>query len=128
MNTTLKFLVTAGLITISTALTATPNLDIQFNIDQQYSGRFTSEDPAIYDLGRDLAVIFYYDNEHDERVVVTTIAPKDPDSGRPASQHIVTLTEGERYRVTLVSGDPATGPIQVTVRFDGTTRWTTANP
>ena len=108
----------AGLITIATASLATVNPQIQSEGEQQYSGQFSSDDPAIYDLGQYWAVVFYYDNAQGERVVVTTIAPKDPDSGRPASEHIVTLSAGETYQATLASGNPTSEPIHVTVRFN----------
>ena len=80
-----------------------------------FIGSFTAEDPAIYDLGADLAVVFYYDNEHGERTVVATVAPKDPDSGRPASEHIVVLGAGESYRGTVARANPAEDPIRITV-------------
>ena len=118
MTNTAKYLMIVGLITIATPSLATANPQMQFKSEQQYSGQFSSDDPAIYDLGQDWAVVFYYDNAQGERVVVSTIAPKDPDSGRPASEHIVRLSAGESYRATLASNDPTAEPINVTVRFD----------
>lgn len=116
MTETLKTLMTAGLISTAAASMAIADPQIQFEDGPRSSGQFTADDPRIYDLGHDLAVVFYYDNPNGERVVVTTIGPKDPDSGRPASQHIVTLSEGETYQATLETSEAE--PINVTVRFD----------
>jgi hypothetical protein len=127
MTKTLKTLITAGLISTAATSMAIANPQIQFEDGQQSGGQFTSDDPQVYDLGSDLAVVFYYDNPQGERVVVTTVGPKDPDSGRPASQHIVTLTEGEVYQATLESSDPTTEAINVTVRFDWDLTRTLAN-
>ena len=124
---TLKPLIMSGLIATASAAIAAPDHSIQFEDEQQYGGRFKPEDPTIYDLGLDLAVIFYYDNAQGERVVVTTIGPKDPDSGRPASEHIVTLIEGEHYRARLASDDPSVEPIHFTVRCDRNSTQTPAN-
>tara|TARA_B100001964_G_C14028109_1_gene506995 strand:+ start:188 stop:574 length:387 start_codon:yes stop_codon:yes gene_type:complete len=118
MTKTAKLITIAGLIAIATPCLAAANPEMPFQGGPQHSGRFTPEDPAIYDLGQDWAVIFYYENAQGERVVVTTIAPKDPDSGRPASEHIVTLRGGESYRAALASTDSTMEPMHVTVRFD----------
>jgi len=123
-----KLLMLVGLITLATASLANVNSPMQIEAEQQHSGNFSPEDPAIYDLGLDWAVIFYYDNEQGERVVVTTIAPKDPDSDRTASEHIVTLSPGERYRVTLASSTQTSEPIQVALRFDEFSMLTAMNP
>ena len=105
MNTTLKSLVAASLLTAASFGVAASDNPIQINTDVVPTGQFTGEDPAIYDLGQDLAVVFFYNNDAGQNVVVTTIAPKDPDSDRPASEYIVTLDEGEMYTATLASSD-----------------------
>ncbi len=84
--------------------------------EPQYSGRFTAEDPALYDRGLDLVVVFYYVNAQGERVVVTTVAPKDPDSGRLATEHIVTLDQGESFHATFASNDPTVKPVHVMLK------------
>lgn len=111
MTKTLKIFLAASLLTAAaTTSMAGP--------DTQYSGSFTPDNPAIYDLGLDLVVVFYYDNAEGERLVVTTIAPKDPDSGRPASEHIVTLREGESFQASFAIDDPAVERIDISIRFD----------
>ncbi len=118
MNTTFKQLITAGLITVATVATAKTESQVQFSASHQGIGEYTAEQPAIYDLGLDTAIIFSYENTQGERMVVTTVGPKDPDANRPATEHSVKLDQGESYTVTLASSDPSVEPIAVTLRFD----------
>ena len=110
MTKTLKSLLAASLLTAATTSMADPAT--------HNTGSFTPQNPAIYDLGLDVAVVFYYDNVDGERLVVTTIAPKDPDSGRPASEHIVTLGEEQRFQASFAIDDPAIERVNVTLTFD----------
>jgi len=127
MMNKLKLLTALGLITTAAASFATAEPVSTATSEFSHTGSFIAEDPAIYDLGADLAVVFYYDNEHGERTVVTTVAPKDPDSGRSASEHIVVLGIGERYRGTIARANPAADPIQITVTNDDG-MWAAAAP
>ena len=93
-----------------------PKLEVIMPPEPQYSGRFTGEEPAFYDRGLDLVVVFYYVNAKGKRVVVTTVAPKDPDSGRLATEHIVTLDQGESFHATFASNDPTVKPVHVMLK------------
>ena len=115
MNTTLKSIFTALTLTASTITFAGDNLGS--NSMAAPNGNYTAEAPAIFDLGEDWAIVFYYDNENSERTVVTTVAPKDPDANRAASEHIVSLKPGESYTATLASSDPRIEPIAINVPY-----------
>ena len=88
----------------------------QSTAEPHYSGPFTGEEPAFYDRGLDLVVVFYYVNAQGKRVVVTTVAPKDPDSGRLATEHIVTLDQGESFHATFATDDPTVKPVHVMLK------------
>ncbi|GEM_PF-5260409 len=82
--------------------------------------RVDASEPVVYDLGDSRAVIFYYTDENGDRLLVTTIGPKDPDADLPATQQIVKMNDQDsEYVVNIESAESGTNPLQLSAHFDG---------
>lgn len=87
--------------------------------EQGSTERLTASQPAIYDLGHTTAVIFYYTNSAGERLLVTTIAPKDPDSGETATQQIIKMEADGEYLINIAGNAKDSAPMKLSAYFEG---------
>lgn len=87
--------------------------------EQGSTERLTASQPAIYDLGHTTAVIFYYTNSAGERLLVTTIAPKDPDSGETATQQIIKMEADGEYLINIAGNTKDSESMKLSAYFEG---------
>ena len=78
-----------------------------------------ASEPVIYDLGSNLAIVFYYTDSKGNRLLVTTIGPKDPDSAASATQQILTMNSEGEYVINISSDNPGSKPMKLTAHFEG---------
>ena len=72
-----------------------------------------------YDLGSNLAVVFYYTESNGDRLVVTTIGPKDPDSGVAGIQQILKANPEDEYTINIGSDESGSLPKRLSASFEG---------
>ncbi len=113
---TLLLMITA----LFTGLTTQAEDRSVISADQASVERLDASEPVTYDLGENLAVVFYYTDANGDRLLVTTIAPKDPDSDGAATQQILKMDnkEGE-YVINIASDDNGSDPMQLSAHFEG---------
>lgn len=116
----LRALLSVSLFMLTTTFAAvTYAEDHMIPASQASTERLDASEPVIYDLGNKLAVIFYYTDSKGDRLLVTTIGPKDPDSGIASSQQIVKMDAAGRYVITIDSDKNESAPMKLTAHFEG---------
>ncbi len=87
--------------------------------NQASTERLEASEPVTYDLGKKLAVIFYYTDSKGDRLLVTAIGPKDPDSGIASTQQIVKMDSDGKYEINFASDHQGSEPMKLTAHFEG---------
>lgn len=81
--------------------------------------RLKSSEPVTIDLGSKIAVVFYYTDANGDRLLVTAIGPKDPDSGVAATQQIIKMDATGQYVINITSDESGSTPMKLSARFEG---------
>ncbi len=81
--------------------------------------RLSEAEPIIYDLGSSLAVLFYYIDGKGDRLFVTTIGPKDPDSSATATQHIVKMDQDGEYTISIDHINTSSESMKLSAHYEG---------
>jgi len=87
--------------------------------DQASTERLDASEPVAYDLGRKIAVVFYYTDSNGDRLLVTAIGPKDPDSGEASTQQIIKMDSAGQYVINIASDHNGSAPMKLSAHFEG---------
>ena len=86
---------------------------------QETVERLDASEPMTIDLGSKLAVVFYYTDAQGDRLLVTAIGPKDPDSTEPATQQIIKMTTSGEYVINFDTEAPGEEAAKLSAYFEG---------
>lgn len=103
----------------TTALAENQSLNTTHVVAQISSAKLDALETITYDLGSNLAVIFYYNDTNGDRLVVTTIGPKDPDSGVAGYQQILKANPGSEFTINIGSDESVNHQKSLTASFKG---------
>ncbi len=109
MSATILML-SAATMTVSAAELATSQPSVE---------RLNASEPITIDLGSKIAVVFYYTDVNGDRLLVTAIGPKDPDSGVAATQQIIKMDAAGQYVMNITSDESGSTPMKLSARFEG---------
>lgn len=121
----MKLRLTTLLLILSTTFAATTALAENKSqsttqvVAQISSAKLDALETITYDLGSNLAVVFYYNDSNGDRLVVTTIGPKDPDSGIAGFQQILKANPDSEYTINIGSDDGNNHQKRLTASFKG---------
>ena len=107
------------MLSATSAAVATYAEDRVIPANQASTERLEASEPVTYDLGKKLAVIFYYTDSKGDRLLVTAIGPKDPDSGIASTQQIVKMDSDGKYEINFASDNQGSEPMKLTAHFEG---------
>jgi len=108
----LRTLLSATLLMLSTAAMAVSATEPSVE-------RLNASEPVTVDLGSKIAVVFYYTDANGDRLLVTAIGPKDPDSGVAATQQIIKMDAAGQYVINIASDESGSTPMKLSARFEG---------
>ncbi len=100
--------ITVSAAELSAAQTSQPSVE-----------RLNASEPVTIDLGSKIAVVFYYTDANGDRLLVTAIGPKDPDSGVAATQQIIKMDAAGQYVINIASDESGSAPMKLSARFEG---------
>ena len=81
--------------------------------------RLNASEPVTIDLGSKIAVVFYYTDANGDRLLVTAIGPKDPDSGVASTQQIIKMDAAGEYVINIASDKNGSVPMKLSAHFEG---------
>ncbi len=81
--------------------------------------RLTAWEPVTYDLGASLVIIYFYIDEKGDRLLVTAVGPKDPDSRATATHHIVKMAPDGEYTINIDSDESGSEPMKLSAHYEG---------
>ncbi len=113
----LRTLLSATLLMLSTATMTVYAAELSAN--QPTVERLNASEPVTIDLGSKIAVVFYYTDANGDRLLVTAIGPKDPDSGVAATQQIIKMDAAGQYVINITSDESGSTPMKLSARFEG---------
>ncbi len=113
----LRTLLSATLLMLSTATMTVSAAELSAN--QPSVERLNASEPVTIDLGSKIAVVFYYTDANGDRLLVTAIGPKDPDSGVAATQQIIKMDAAGQYVINITSDESGSTPMKLSARFEG---------
>jgi len=113
----LQTLLSATLLMLSTAAMTVSAAEPATN--QPSVERLNASEPMTVDLGSKIAVVFYYTDTNGDRLLVTAIGPKDPDSGVASVQQIIKMDEAGQYVINITSDENGSEPMKLSARFEG---------
>ncbi len=91
----------------------------ELSTNQPSVERLNASEPVTIDLGRKIAVVFYYTDANGDRLLVTAIGPKDPDSGVASTQQIIKMDSAGQYVINIASDESDSAPMKLSARFEG---------
>ncbi len=118
----LRTLLSATLLMLSTATMTVSAAELSANSGQSSGAsveRLNASEPVTIDLGNKIAVVFYYTDANGDRLLVTAIGPKDPDSGVAATQQIIKMDAAGQYVINITSDESGSTPMKLSARFEG---------
>ncbi len=81
--------------------------------------RLDASEPVTIDLGSKIAIVFYYTDANGDRLLVTAIGPKDPDSKEAATQQIIKMSVTGEYVINIESDDSDAESGKLSAYFEG---------
>ena len=115
----MKLRILASLLLIPITFTAVTSYAKDGSFIKHSIERLDASEPATYDLGSKLAVVFYYTDAEGDRLLVTAIGPKDPDSGMTSTQQIIKMDPAGEYEINIDSDKNDFVPMKLSARFEG---------
>lgn len=86
---------------------------------QETIERLEASQPVTIDLGTKMAVVFYYTDANGDRLLVTAIGPKNPDSDAVATQQIIKMNSAGEYVINIDSDEKGTDSVKLSAYFEG---------
>lgn len=115
----LRALLPLFLITATAAIPAYAETAVTTATSPKTIERLEASEPVTIDLGSKIAVIFYYTDANGDRLLVTAIGPKDPDSGEVATQQIIKMNTAGEYVINIDSNEKGTESVRLSAYFEG---------
>jgi len=113
----LQTILSASLLMLS-ATTMTLSAE-ELSANQPSVERLNASEPVTVDLGSRIAVVFYYTDTNGDRLLVTAIGPKDPDSDMASTQQIIKMDAAGQYVINIASDESGFTPMKLSARFEG---------